>query len=326
MLESIAPSSSPLHGGVRVRLDAPGLVESVRSDVEIYGQSAWACVFGDVVSSISEDGSCVAPPSNTSVALALKSPSGQMTNEVPFSYRDLPDVDALEPDRGAPGLQVTLTVNSVADASDSWRCRFGSVDVGGTALISGGLVESIRCAAPPLKGVVDVSASFDGMSFGAPQLFTYELPPAVTEAVLEDDQLLVRGSGFVNTSALSCRVDGMDVRATYVSDKEIVCHSRVAETSPYRTTGGPSLLHYEVEGRAAITIEDASIRRASSEGGEAVRVTGRGFAQGAQCAFGDRTVKARVKNDKELTCIVPSSSFDGALRSAAENKQRRLVQ
>ena len=32
----------------------------------------------------------------------------------------------------------------------------------------------------------------------------------------------------MNTSALSCRVDGMDVRATYLSEKEIVCHSRVA--------------------------------------------------------------------------------------------------
>ena len=105
VLESITPASSPLAGGVRVQLDAPGLVESVRGDVEIYGQSAWACVFGDVATRVLEDGSCVAPPSNTSVALALKSPSGQMTNEVPFSYRDLPDVDALEPDRGAPGLQ-----------------------------------------------------------------------------------------------------------------------------------------------------------------------------------------------------------------------------
>ena len=28
------------------------------------------------------------------------------------------------------------------------------------------------------------------------------------------------------------------------------------------------------------------------------------------------TVKARVVNDKELTCIVPSLSFDGALRTA----------
>ena len=52
VLESITPSSSPLHGGVRVQLDAPGLVESVRGDVEIYGQSAWACVFGDVATSI----------------------------------------------------------------------------------------------------------------------------------------------------------------------------------------------------------------------------------------------------------------------------------
>jgi hypothetical protein len=166
VLESITPSSSPLHGGVRVRLDAPGLVESVRGDVEIYGQSAWSCVFGDIVTRVLEDGSCVAPPSNESVALALKSPSGQMTNEVPFSYRDLPDVEALEPDHGSQGLQVTLTVNSVADASDSWRCRFGSTEVGGTALTRNGLVESIRCAAPPLKGVVDVSASFDGVSFG----------------------------------------------------------------------------------------------------------------------------------------------------------------
>ena len=90
------------------------------------------------------------------------------------------------------------------------------------------------------KGVVDVSASFDGVSFGAPQLFTYELPPAVTEAVLEDDQLLVRGSGFVNTSALSCRVDGMDVRATYVSDKKLCAIRASPETLPYRTTGGPS--------------------------------------------------------------------------------------
>ena len=32
-------------------------------------------------------------------------------------------------------------------------------------------MESIRCAAPPLKGVVDVSASFDGVSFGASQFF-----------------------------------------------------------------------------------------------------------------------------------------------------------
>ena len=45
-------------------------------------------------------------------------------------------------------------------------------------------------------------------------------------------------------------------------------------------------------------------------------MTGRGFAQGAQCAFGDRTVKARLVNDKELTCIVPSSTFDGALLTA----------
>ena len=316
VLESITPSSSPLAGGVRVQLDAPGLIESVRGDAEIFGTSAWACVFGDISTSISEDGSCVAPPSNESVALALKSPSGQHTNEVPFSYRDLPDVDALEPDHGAPGLLITLTVHSVADASDDWRCRFGSEVVSGTALTRNGLVESIRCITPLLKGVVDVSASFDGVSFGASQLFTYELPPAVTEAVLEDDQLLVQGTGFVNTSALSCRVDGMDVRATYVSDKEIVCHSRVAGDLTISNDGRAFSSPYQVEGRTYITIEDVSIRRASSEGGDAVRVTGRGFAHGAQCAFGDRTVKALLKNDKELTCIVPSTKFDGALRTA----------
>ena len=177
-------------------------------------------------------------------------------------------------------------------------------------------MESIRCATPPLKGVVDVSASFDGMSFGASQLFTYELPPAVTEAVLEDDQLLVRGSGFVNTSALSCRVDGMDVRATYLSEKEIVCHSRVAGDLDHierragllfpLSSGGARLYHHR--GRF--------IRRASSEGGEVIPRDGPNFAHGAQCAFGDRTVKARLVNDKELTCIVPSSSFDGALLTA----------
>ena len=226
VLESITPSSSPLHGGVRVRLDAPGLIESVRGDVEIYGQSAWACVFGDVATRVMEDGSCVAPPGSTNVALALRSPSSQLTNAVPFSYRDLPDVEALEPDHGSPGLHVTLTVNSVADASDNWRCRFGSEVVPGTALTRNGLVESIRCITPPLKGLVDVSASFDGVSFGAGQLFTYQTPPAVSEAVLEDDQLLVRGSGFVNTSTLTCRVDGIDQRATYVSEKEAVCASR----------------------------------------------------------------------------------------------------
>ena len=109
----------------------------------------------------------------------------------------------------------------------------------------------------------------------------------------------------MNTSTLSCRVDGMDVRATYLSEKEIVCHSRVAGDLTISNDGRAFSTGYAVEGRAAITIEDVSIRRASSQGGDAVRVTGRGFAQGAQCAFGDRTVKARVVNDKELTCIVP---------------------
>ncbi|CAH0369712.1 unnamed protein product, partial [Pelagomonas calceolata] len=316
VLESITPSSSPLAGGVRVRLDAPGLVESVRGDVEVFGTSAWACVFGDVSTSISEDGSCVAPPSNTSVALALRSPSGQHTNEVPFSYRDLPDVDALAPDHGAPGLLITLTVHSVADASDNWRCRFGATEVRGTAVIGNGLVESIRCTTPSLKGLVDVSASFDGVSFGAGQLFTYQTPPQVAEAVLEEDQLLVRGSGFVNTSTLTCRVDGIDQRATYVSEKEVVCASRVAGDLTVTTDGRAFSSPWKVAGRASITIEDVSIRRASSEGGEVMRVTGRGFSNGVECAFGSNRVKARIINEKELTCIVPSVTMEGALRPA----------
>ena len=120
----------------------------------------------------------------------------------------------------------------------------------------------------------------------------------------------------MNTSALSCRVDGMDVRATYLSEKEIVCHSRVAGDLAISNDGRAFSSPYQVAGRAAITIEDVSIRRASSQGGDAVRVTGRGFSSGVECAFGAHRVKARVVNDKELTCIVPSSSFDGALRTA----------
>ena len=258
----------------------------------------------------------MAPPSNESVALALKSPSGQHSNEVPFSYRDLPDVDALEPDHGSPGTMVTLTVHSVADASDDWRCRFGSEVVPGTALTRNGLVESIRCITPPLKGLVDVSASFDGVSFGTGQFFTYQTPPAVSEAVLEDDQLLVRGSGFVNTSTLTCRVDGIDQRATYVSEKEIACASRVAGDLTVTTDGRAFSSPLKVAGRASITIEDVSIRRASSQGGEVVRVTGSNFVHGAECAFGSEIVKARVVDDQELTCIVPSTTFDGAIQSA----------
>ena len=74
VLESITPSSSPLAGGVRVSLEAPGLIESVQGDVEIFGTSAWACVFGDISTRVMEDGSCVAPPGNESVALRSSRP------------------------------------------------------------------------------------------------------------------------------------------------------------------------------------------------------------------------------------------------------------
>ena len=163
---------------------------------------------------------------------------------------------------------------------------------------------------------VDVSASFDGVSFGTGQLFTYQTPPAVSEAVLEDDQLLVRGSGFVNTSTLTCRVDGIDQRATYVSEKEIACASRVAGDLTTSNDGRAFSSPLKVAGRLSITIEDVSIRRASSEGGEVIRVTGSNFANGAQCAFGSTQVKARLVNDQELTCIVPSATMEGALRPA----------
>jgi hypothetical protein len=311
VLHAATPATSSLSGGVEVYLDAPGLAESVRSG------AAWACVFDDIVSIIEPDGPgayCVAPPGNASVSLALRSPSAQLSNAVPFAYRDSLDVLTLEPRQGSAGSGVTLTVADVeADAADAWRCRFGAITTKATAVVRHGYVMAVRCVIPPGRDEVAVSVAFDGgLRFGRGHLFTYVSVPVIRAATVQSDRLLLTGTGFENGS-LTCRVDGINVEATYMSATEASCAARAGVEVAASNDGRAFGLSVPLETRAALRLADASPRRASSCGGEVISVTGSGFTNGVDCVFGEAVIHARVVDEGHLECVVPARRFDEAV-------------
>ena len=109
VLAGATPSSSALPGGGDAALDAPGLGDALEAG------DAWTCVFGvSVTPVLAAPPRCRVPPAaaagGEAVSLVLRSPTGALSNAVPFRYRDPPAAASFSPASGATTGGTLLTV------------------------------------------------------------------------------------------------------------------------------------------------------------------------------------------------------------------------
>ncbi|KAK1742180.1 hypothetical protein QTG54_006745 [Skeletonema marinoi] len=192
--------------------------------------------------------SCLTPstsvPRNVTVSLNFKGSGDYVSAGQSFTYhRQLSLVDA-KPLRGfvGGGTLVTITGTGFIDVP-SLSCRFGSTLVD-AKYISRNMIE---CTSPPASGVdkVDLGISLNGVEFASQFMsseivFHYDaeielrgvspLNVAMSKssgaAIIkaEDKYITLYGSGFINTTSLSCSFGSDQITtATFITDAEVKC-------------------------------------------------------------------------------------------------------
>ncbi|EGB02693.1 hypothetical protein AURANDRAFT_68651, partial [Aureococcus anophagefferens] len=318
VLAGATPSSSALPGGGDAALDAPGLEDALEAG------DAWTCVFGvSVTPVLAAPPRCRVPPAaaagGEAVSLVLRSPTGALSNAVPFRYRDPPAAASFAPAGGATTggtlLTVALAGNHAADAADAWTCLFvgdaledGAAATAATADVVDGLVVAARCATPEAarEGAASVALAANGADFGAaaPAAFSYAGAPPTLEALSASvgDVVVATGSGFANGTALTCRAGAAASVGVYVSPGVVHC------AVPAEIYAGGASLAVANNGvdfsdalplvyGARVAIAAAAPRRAPKSGGTVVVVAGTFAANATRCAFGAATVDADVAGD-----------------------------
>lgn len=254
---SISPSSGLSFGGTRVSILGSGFLAG-SSYCRFELEEDVSVVIADVIHSSYVE--CTTPEfvlssaSNAMVYVVLSPDDIPGEEPLPFLYYLPPFVDSIFPKRGPAcgGTEVTISgagfFDLSTDPSSSWFCHFGSLVVPASYISS----TVILCTSPmlfPTSGdcqgpsevkvnisfnLVDISSS--GITFVFDPLPQLSMVSPLRGSTEGGTLLNITGSNFVNSSHLSCFVNGSAVLATYISDTAIACL-----TPPSNASGPQSL-------------------------------------------------------------------------------------
>jgi hypothetical protein len=329
---SISPRTGPVSGNTVVRIEGTGFAPT--GDL--------ACVFGEgatpvpAVYEAANRISCVSPPFNQSqsVSLAITANGVDFVQTgFQFLYAEPLRVTGMSPALGPEGggTAVTLTGGDFLLFREELVCEFGSQQYRVSAEWMGRTTVVCRAPMHP-PGEVVVRLSNNGQQFvsatdaqGREITFSYHSRISLSAieprlgSVLGGVPLHLFGTGFLNTSTLSCRVGGTFVQATYVSNVEVICLSpAVAAPGDLAVEMSNNGVDFSEDSLAftylpEVMIRDLQPRSGPSHGGTRVQLEGRGFRSTGvtQCMFGSEAVPAVVLSDEEMECQAPAHNGSG---------------
>ncbi len=337
----VSPNIGPLSGGTVVRVTGAGF-EDVTS-----GGGKLSCRFGGSVVSATVTGAdgvalCVAPPSQRLGAVPLEVSS----NDIEFSsdgwtFHYGPDISVesawplVGPESG--GTVVTVKGAGFTDTR-TILCEFGSLG----ALVLGKWMDSstLSCVSPThMPGTTALRLSMNGQQFVETALSFEYLIESTVRAISPSSGPLhggtiveVEGTGFANSTALSCHLAGRRLPAVFVDSGRIRC-----TTPPLAAVSQLLSLPLEVSNNGidftnrstaifsfvpALIIRHLWPTSGPVDGGSSVSVYGSSFSNGGSrilCIFGGdgaQATVATVLSDDELSCLAPpygGSSTGGAV-------------
>ncbi|CAM9657218.1 unnamed protein product, partial [Ectocarpus fasciculatus] len=338
-INGISPKVGPLSGGTVVRVSGSGF-----EDATAGSGKKLLCRFGRsvvtaAVTGVSGDALCVVPTYQSVGAVSFEvSMNGVDYTSDGWTFHYSPDINVESawplagPESG--GTAVTVTGTGFVGVH-AIMCEFGSL---GT-LVPGRWMDSttVTCVSPPhMPGAATLRLSVNGQQFVETGLaFQYLIESTVrgitpSSGPQQGGTLVeVDGTGFVNSTGLSCRLAGRRLPATFVDSGRLRC------TTPPSTASFPLLaMPLEVSNNGvdftnssrgqfsfvpALDIRHLWPMSGPAGGGTSVSVYGTGFSSGTSkvlCIFGAHMTLATVHSDDELSCLTPSlgdSSPTGAV-------------
>jgi hypothetical protein len=246
---ALYPHHGPLTGGTKVIIEGENFVST----------SSVYCLFGSLSGRANETSGlysvpiteyiddkhviCRTPPTlkpgPVPVRISLHGPgawanyslSAYGISDVDFTYDQEVTVYRVEPPLGpSEGGALVRIIGSGFLPSFETQCRFGGITVPATWVDS----TIVMCTAPKHNaGTVPLEITVNGLDFTDNSLaFTYHPPlsmsfiePVSGPALAAGTAVTVRGTGFFNSSLLSCRFGDIAVPAIYISLTEIKCYT-----------------------------------------------------------------------------------------------------
>lgn len=344
----VSPKNGPLSGGTVVRVSGARLEDAATAALVL------SCRFGrSVVSAVVTEGGgvalCVSPVSHSLGAVPLEISSNGIeftSNGWMFHYGPDVRVQNVWPLSGpeSGGTAVIVTGTGFEDSCEI-LCEFGSL----RELVTGKWMGSatVSCLSPPhMPGVTSLRLSTNGQQFVETGLTFEYLMESTVRAItpasgpLHGGTLVeVLGTGFVNSTALSCRLASRHLPAIFIDNGRLHC------TTPHVTAAFLLLpLSLEVSNNGidftnsstaqftfvpALGIRYLWPTNGPVGGGTSISVYGSGFSSrksNVVCIFGGNNAQATlatVRSDDELSCLTPPSdrgvSSEGGVRVELTN-------
>lgn len=234
-MTSVVPTHGPRKGLTEVIVRGTGFVLS----------KLLACQFGvgrDMIVPVarffnSTTVICLAPPTlDDQVKVVVKvSNNGVFSgddvsqSDVIYTYDDPVHISSIIPPLGPISGNISvIVVGGPFLNTDELRCKFGRIAVRAVYINEG----KIQCFAPPHPGGVyplEITINDQDYTTNRRTFFFYADPalsrisPVSGPAFAAGTQVSVYGSGFTNTSYLTCRFGGTTTPGTYVSSNYITC-------------------------------------------------------------------------------------------------------
>jgi hypothetical protein len=237
IITKLIPTHGPVTGKTEVLVLGKGFVASSLLSCQ-FGQSAYGAQM--VVSAsyfVNQSAIICTSPANLKFPTAL---SVQVANNgvfdstvkqsgVEFTYDPVVQIIQLDPSSGPVSGNMTVRViGGPFVNSTELRCKFGAIAVQAFYVTDG----VIQCFAPPHPpGMYPVEVSLNDQDFTVSRIpFFYYVDPALSRispvsgpAVSAGTKVNVYGSGFVNSSFLTCRFGGTTCQGKFVSSNYIIC-------------------------------------------------------------------------------------------------------
>lgn len=280
---------------------------------------------------------CTSPPGTGRVHFSLDSKDLTFAKNIlgkflEFTYHSAGDVDlfALFPPFADVRVANVSVVLSGTGFLPGTMCRFGD-----QASVSHYVSETtIKCNAPTqdTAQIVTVSVSRDGGKSWSGDLVRFEYRAVVEDVVPPvgpvqgGNVVIVKGYGF-NVRTSLCVFGNKVVPAAYRTQFEVSCVVPISEAParvPFAVTTNDTVLYdrylefkfshpdaaksgtfYVYSRNPGFFVRSVQPDNGSIFGGNTVTVLGDGFDQSSHCMFGDRAVKAVVRDSSTLNCVVP---------------------
>ena len=226
-LLQLMPSFGPAAGGSTITLRAASYPPQFTYHCRINGSLTPAVWLSSTAIS------CLTPPADGQGLVSVSvTANGVVWSDASPSFLYYGSVHVLDAAPAFAPADVTTTVTVTGDGFMGWPPLLCLVDgaVSAAVLLSN---STALCSAPP-HAVADVqlSLAYDGDVFPAGFTFSYLQPAAVSAVsptvgpMYGGSVLTITGSGFVNSSGLSCRINASYIAAVYLSATQLTCDTR----------------------------------------------------------------------------------------------------